>query len=52
MLFGPSSIQTKEKTRSGPKAAGTKWGLREVTPGAIAFAAILVRPPPLKQPVR
>jgi hypothetical protein len=48
LLFGPSSLQVQEdgngKT-SGPKPAWIKWGLRMVTPGAIAFAAILVNVP-------
>ena len=41
ILFGPTSLGDN-KTRSGPKSAGTKWGLRRVTPGAIALAAVLV----------
>jgi hypothetical protein len=47
MLFGPSSLQPVEtdgKT-SGPKPAAIKWGVRRVTAGAIAFAAIIVSAP-------
>ena len=29
-------------THSGPKPAGIRWRLGEVTPGAIALAAVLV----------
>lgn len=42
MLFGPSSLEEGDGKTSGPKPKGTRWGIREVTPGAIAFAAILV----------
>ena len=42
VLLGPSSLQGVAGKSSGPKAAGIKWGLREVTPGAIAFAAVMV----------
>ena len=42
MLFGPSSLGENATSRSGPKALGTVWQVSEVTPGAIAFAAILV----------
>ena len=42
VLFGPSSLHGVAGKASGPKAAGIKWGLREVTPGAIAFAAVMV----------
>ena len=45
ILFGPSSIKGVDGKTSGPKPAGIRWGLREVTPGAIAFAAILVSIP-------
>jgi hypothetical protein len=47
VLFGPSSLQEGSGKRSGPKSAGTKWEIREVTPGAIAFAAIMVSVPPV-----
>jgi hypothetical protein len=43
-LFGATSIQTN-KANTGPKPAGVKWDLSEVTPGAIALAAILVSTP-------
>ncbi|KAF9642036.1 hypothetical protein BDM02DRAFT_3080219, partial [Thelephora ganbajun] len=42
ILFGPSSL-ADSGMHSGPKPAGIKWKLCEVTPGAIALAAILVR---------
>ena len=42
VLFGPSSLQENARKTSGPKPAGIRWELREVTPGAIAFAAIMV----------
>jgi hypothetical protein len=42
LFFGPSSLQAGNENRPGPKAAGTKWEIREVTPGAIALAAIMV----------
>ena len=46
ILFGPSSLQGGYTGKaSGPKPAGAKWGLRKITPGAIAFAAILVNLP-------
>ena len=44
ILFGPSSL-SDNGTHSGPKPAGVKWKLNEVTPGAIAFAAVLVSCP-------
>jgi hypothetical protein len=42
ILFGPSSLQGGAGKSSGPRPAGIKWGLSEVTPGAVALAAILV----------
>jgi hypothetical protein len=45
VLFGPSSLHENPGKISGPKPAGIRWGLREVTPGAIAFAAIMVSVP-------
>ena len=51
VLFGPSSLGT-QKSVPGPKPAGKKWGLKCVTPKAIAFAAILVGLLPLLQDVR
>ena len=47
ILFGPSSL-AGNGTHSGPKPCGIKWRLNEVTPGAIAFAAIVVSTSPLK----
>ena len=41
MLFGPSSLD-EVPSKSGRKPLGTRWKIREVTPGAIALAAILV----------
>jgi len=43
-MFGPSSLTSSGKP-SGPHPTGTKWGLSEVTPGAIALAAMLVSAP-------
>ena len=40
VLFGPSSLSGKKS--SGPRPYGVRWGLQEVTPGMIAFAAIIV----------
>lgn len=42
ILFGATSLAPIDGKNSGPKPAGIRWGLNEVTPGAIAFAAILV----------
>jgi hypothetical protein len=44
ILFGPSTLEVSNDTgkKPGPAPAGKKWKLREITPGAIAFAAILV----------
>ena len=46
ILFGPLSLGDGG-TQSGPKPAGIKWNLSKITPGAIAFAAILVSVPSL-----
>ena len=45
LFFGPSSLGEKRGKKSGPKPCAISWGLREVTPGAIALAAILVSVP-------
>ena len=41
ILFGVKSL-TPKGARSGPRPAVVRWGLHEITPGAIALAAILV----------
>ena len=41
ILFGPLSLGDNG-TCSSPKPSRIKWKLNEVTPGAIAFTAILV----------
>ena len=51
ILFGPSSLGDP-KSVPGPIPAGRKWGLKCITPEAIAFAAILVGLLPLLQDVR
>ena len=51
VLFGPSSLGS-QKSVSGPIPAGKRWGLKCVTPEAIAFAAILVGLLPLLQGIR
>ena len=43
ILFGRSSLENNGRS-SGPTPSGVKWGLSEVTPGAIALAAIIVSP--------
>jgi hypothetical protein len=50
ILFGPSSI-AETPGNTGPKPAGVKWGLGEVTPGTIALAAILVSTPSLNDSI-
>lgn len=40
ILFGPSSLGTGKY--SGPKPQGIVWGVNSVTPGSIAFVAVLV----------
>lgn len=42
ILFGPTSITDKSKKPSGRRPFALKHGLTEVTPGMIAFAAIIV----------
>ena len=43
ILFGRSSLENNGRS-SGPTPSGVKWGLTEVTPGAIALAAVIVSP--------
>ncbi|KDR65151.1 hypothetical protein GALMADRAFT_260311 [Galerina marginata CBS 339.88] len=40
LLFGPASLSS-EKKPSGSKPVGELWGITRVTPGSIAFVAIL-----------
>ena len=42
ILFGRSSIRTGGRS-TGPKPIAVKWELHEITAGAIALAAIMVR---------
>lgn len=47
MLYGSMSLsapQDDEEAKPGPKPAAIRWKLREITPGAIALAAVLVSP--------
>ena len=44
MLFKARAFDSDQKHRTGPKPAGKTWGVTHVTPGFIAFGAIIVRP--------
>ena len=40
ILFGPSSLNYKKPP--SPATQGKIWGVKRITPGAIAFMAVLV----------
>lgn len=44
MLFKSQAFDSDQKHRTGPKPTGKTWGITQVTPGFIAFGAIVVCP--------
>ncbi|KAM6499900.1 hypothetical protein JOM56_005408 [Amanita muscaria] len=43
ILFGLSATSDSKRRTAGPKPLGVIWGVQQVTPGAIATAAVLAR---------
>ncbi|KAF9790700.1 hypothetical protein BJ322DRAFT_988395, partial [Thelephora terrestris] len=43
MLLGPTSVGSKSTQRSGPKGNAHSWGLRSITPGSLAMAAVVAQ---------